>query len=132
MHDFTEAVLWSAGKGGALMRAGQKVVCIDDSNEPTAVTVNDGQLVKVRIYTNWIKAGTTYVIREVSLGVSPAGEEGQVLLLLLGVLNPPTPWKPFLEMGFNSERFTPIEEKTFERVDEVPQHAPLRRELVEV
>lgn len=95
------------------MIAGQKVICIDDSNEPFAVTVHDGHLVKVPLFRQWIKKHTTYVVRGVFLGASsPEDTGGEVGLYLLGIHNDPTPWKPFLELGFNSSRFRPIEEKT--------------------
>jgi hypothetical protein len=40
------------------------------------------------------------------------GEAGQVGLLLVGINNSPTPWKPCLELGFNSERFRVIEDRS--------------------
>lgn len=81
------------------MRVNSKVVCIDDSDKSDLK----------KIYKNWIKKDNVYVIREVQLMTNLAGEAGQVGLLLIGINNPPTPWKPFLEMGFNAERFRELE-----------------------
>lgn len=58
------------------------------------------------------KAGRTYTIRQVSVGVNWRGELGEVCLLLAELHNPRSARAPFPERGFNSERFRPLEEVT--------------------
>ena len=82
------------------MIVGQKVVCVDDS-APFHLRNH---------YTYWIKKGTTYVVREVFLGISMRGSPGEVGIYLLGIRNPCSEVPPYLERGYNSERFRPIEE----------------------
>lgn len=82
------------------MVVGQKVVCVDDKF-PIEVA---------EFYTALPKAGTVYVIRQVSIGVNWAAEPGEVCLLLIGLNNPRSSAAPFPERGFNSERFRPLEE----------------------
>ena len=86
------------------MLKGQKVVCINDSFP---------SLVKA-IYKQLPVKGKTYTIREVFLGrekVIKAGDSATVGLLLVELVNPPDPLhKGQQELGFNSERFAPLEE----------------------
>lgn len=86
------------------MIKGQKVVCINDSF--TA-------LVRA-IYKQLPVKGKTYTVREVFLGrekVIKAGDSATVGLLLVELVNPPDPLhKGQQELGFNSERFAPLEE----------------------
>ena len=86
------------------MIKGQKVVCINDGFPA---------LVKA-IYKQLPVKGKTYTIREVFLGrekVVKAGDSATVGLLLLELINPPDPLhRGQQELGFNSERFAPLEE----------------------
>jgi hypothetical protein len=97
------------------MIKGQKVVCVDDKVEPTIR----------RLYEQWIRKGTTYVIRDVMLAQNRKGEWGEVGLLLQGIVNPTQSVPPFQERSFNSERFRPIEDKTLTETVEAEQHAVL-------
>ena len=94
------------------MLKGQKVVCINDSF--TA-------LVKA-IYKQLPVKGKTYTIREVFLGrekVIKAGDSATVGLLLAELINPPDPLhRGQQELGFNSERFAPLEELPAEESSE--------------
>lgn len=86
------------------MVKGQKVVCIND-------TFSD--LVR-KLYRELPVKGVTYTIREVFLGrekVVKAGDSATIGLLLVELTNP----RDFIhkggqELGFNSERFAPLEE----------------------
>jgi hypothetical protein len=86
------------------MMKGQKVVCTND-RFPAVVRA---------IYKQLPVKGVTYTIREVFLGrekVVKAGDSATVGLLLEELVNPPDPLhKGQQELGFNSERFSPLEE----------------------
>ncbi len=86
------------------MVKGQKVVCINDQFSA---------IVRA-IYKQLPVKGVTYTIREVFLGrekVVKAGDSATVGLLLVELVNPPDPLhKGQQELGFNSERFAPLEE----------------------
>ena len=82
------------------MTVGSKVVCIDDKF-PLGIE---------KFYTALPKAGVVYVIREMSVGISLQGEEGEVCVLLVGLNNPRSNKPPFPERGFKAERFRPLDE----------------------
>lgn len=88
------------------MQVGQQVVCIDDSFP--------GPLAKY--YANLPVKGRTYTIRAVFLGrrvmhTTPGAADGEIGLLLKELLNGPDPRNVHgQELGFNSERFRPLEE----------------------
>ena len=82
------------------MTVGTKVVCIDDKF-PLGIE---------KFYTALPKAGVVYVIREMSVGISLQGEEGEVCVLLVGLNNPRSSKEPFPERGFKAERFRPLDE----------------------
>ena len=84
------------------MIVGGKVVCVDDKFPPEIL----------KFYTSLPKKDVIYVIRNVSLGVNWNCEPGEVCLYLIGLNNPKSNVPPFLERGFNSERFRPLEEKS--------------------
>ena len=63
-----------------------------------------------KFYTALPKAGVVYVIREMSVGISLHGEEGEVCVLLVGLHNPRSSTPPFPERGFKAERFRPLDE----------------------
>jgi hypothetical protein len=82
------------------MTVGTKVVCIDDKF-PLGIE---------KFYVALPKAGIVYVIREMCVGVSLQGEEGEVCVLLVGLNNPRSNKPPFPERGFKAERFRPLDE----------------------
>lgn len=82
------------------MMAGQKVVCIDDKF-PLGIE---------KFYVALPKAGVTYVIRDVTLGVNLQGEEGEIAVTLVGLHNPKSSTPPFPERAFKAERFRPLED----------------------
>jgi hypothetical protein len=90
------------------MIKGQKVVCINDTF-PALVRA---------IYKQLPVKGITYTIREVFLGrekVVKGGDSATVGLLLAELTNPQDPFHlGKQELGFSSERFAPLEEKTDE------------------
>lgn len=94
------------------MIKGQKVVCINDQF-PAIVRA---------IYKQLPVKGDTYTIREVFLGrekVVKAGDSATVGLLLVELVNPPDPLhRGQQELGFNSERFAPLEELPDEVAEE--------------
>ena len=82
------------------MTVGSKVVCVDDKF-PLGIE---------KFYTALPKAGVVYVIREMTVGISLQGEEGEVCVLLVGLNNPRSTTPPFPERGFKGERFRPLDE----------------------
>jgi hypothetical protein len=88
------------------MTVGSKVVCIDDKF-PLGIS---------KFYTALPKQGTVYVIREMCVGISLQGEEGEVCVLLVGLHNPRSNKAPFPERGFKAERFRPLEDLTEKEV----------------
>jgi hypothetical protein len=88
------------------MIKGQKVVCINDSF-PALIRA---------IYKQLPVKAATYTIREVFLGrekVVKGGDTATVGLLLVELTNPEDPFhQGKQELGFSSERFAPLEEKT--------------------
>ncbi|HLP07631.1 MAG TPA: hypothetical protein VK178_05660 [Opitutaceae bacterium] len=94
------------------MMKGQKVVCTNDSFSAVVRA----------IYKQLPVKGVTYTIRDVFLGrekVVKAGDSATVGLLLEELVNPPDPLhKGQQELGFNSERFSPLEELPDEVAEE--------------
>lgn len=95
------------------MQKGQKVVCINDTF-PTWVKF---------LYKQLPVKGTTYTVREVFLGRGKLkGGDGEVGLLLEELVNPQDPTHiDRQELGFNSERFAPLqsnEELVEEEIEE--------------
>ena len=88
------------------MIKGQKVVCINDTF-PALIRA---------IYKQLPVKGITYTIREVFLGrekVVKGGDSATVGLLLVELTNPQDPFhQGKQELGFSSERFAPLEEKS--------------------
>src|SRR5579862_2178879 len=88
------------------MQVGQQVVCVDDRFP--------GPLAKY--YQNLPVKGRTYTIRAVFIGrrvmhTAPGAADGEIGLLLKELLNGPDPRNIHgQELGFNSERFRPLEE----------------------
>lgn len=97
------------------MQKGQRVVCVNDKFPP---------IVKA-IYKQLPTKGVTYTIREVFLGrekVVKGGDSATVGILLVELVNPPDPLhKGQQELGFNSERFAPLEEMPAEQEEAVAE-----------
>jgi hypothetical protein len=83
------------------MMTGQKVVCVDDKF-PLGIE---------KFYTALPRAGVTYVIRDVSLGVSLQLEPGEVAITLVGLVNPCSDTPPYPERAFRAERFRPLDDE---------------------
>ena len=105
------------------MMVGQKVVCINDSF-PGPIR---------KLYTAVPVKGTTYVIRSVysARGIAfpskPGAADGEIGLLLVGLRNPPDPKnKHGQELGFNAERFRPLDELQQENEAEIVWASPLK------
>jgi hypothetical protein len=87
------------------MQVGQQVVCVDDSFP--------GPLAKY--YENLPVKGKTYTIRAVFIGrrvmhTAPGAADGEIGLLLQELINGPDPRnKHGQELGFNAERFRPLQ-----------------------
>lgn len=92
-----------------MFEIGEKVVCVDDKFE--------GWVRK--LYTALPRAGATYVIRDVRLGVAHrrGKREGAASVLLVGLVNPTADSKAALERGFNAERFRPLDEMKQRRLE---------------
>ncbi len=78
---------------------GDKVVCMDDKFPPDISKLYDALPVK----------DTTYVVRDIRLGINLT-LEGDVSVLLIGLVNPKADSKANLERGFRADRFRPLEE----------------------
>src|SRR5471032_2814510 len=78
---------------------GDKVVCVDYKFPPDIGKLYDALPVK----------DTTYVVRDIRLGINLT-LEGDVSVLLIGLVNPKADSKAGLERGFRADRFRPLEE----------------------
>jgi hypothetical protein len=78
---------------------GDKVVCVDDKFPPDISKLYDALPVK----------DTTYVVRDIRLGINLT-LEGDVSVLLIGLVNPKADSKSALERGFRADRFQPLQE----------------------
>lgn len=85
---------------------GDKVVCVDDKFPPDISKLYDALPVK----------DSTYVVRDVRLGINLT-MEGDVSVLLIGLVNPKADSKANLERGFRADRFRPLEELRNEKKD---------------
>jgi hypothetical protein len=92
------------------MTTGSKVVCIDGKFS---------EEIK-RFYVALPVEGVVYVIRNMQVGISPRGEEGEVCVYLVGLHNPRSSKAPFRERGFNAERFRPLEEIQGRKIEREP------------
>jgi len=78
---------------------GQRVVCINDTFSPEIA----------KMYAQLPVKGTTYRVREVYLGQeSPTAKDATCGITLFELRNPPD--ARLRELGFNSERFAPLDE----------------------
>src|SRR5271167_3011410 len=78
---------------------GDKVVCVDDKFPPDIS----------KLYTALPVKDTTYVVRDIRLGINLT-MEGDVSVLLIGLVNPKADSKSGLERGFRADRFRPLQE----------------------
>jgi hypothetical protein len=78
---------------------GDKVVCVDDKFPPDIGKLYDALPVK----------DTTYVVRDIRLGINLT-LEGDVSVLLVGLVNPKADSKAGLERGFRADRFRPLQD----------------------
>jgi len=78
---------------------GDKVVCVDDKFPPDIGKLYDALPVK----------DTTYVVRDIRMGINLT-MEGDVSVLLIGLVNPKADSKAGLERGFRADRFRPLQE----------------------
>ena len=78
---------------------GDKVVCVDDKFPPDIS----------KLYTALPVKDVTYVVRDIRLGINLT-MEGDVSVLLIGLVNPKADSKANLERGFRADRFRPLEE----------------------
>jgi hypothetical protein len=78
---------------------GDKVVCVDDKFPPDIST----------LYTALPVKDSTYVVRDIRLGINLT-MEGDVSVLLIGLVNPKADSVAGLERGFRADRFRPLEE----------------------
>src|SRR5277367_5951943 len=78
---------------------GDKVVCVDDKFPPDISNLYDALPVK----------DSTYVVRDIRLGINLT-LEGDVSVLLVGLVNPKADSTANLERGFRADRFRPLEE----------------------
>jgi hypothetical protein len=85
---------------------GDKVVCVDDKFPPDISKLYDALPVK----------DVTYVVRDIRLGINLT-LEGDVSVLLIGLVNPKADSKAGLERGFRADRFRPLEELRNEKTE---------------
>jgi hypothetical protein len=97
---------------------GDKVVCVDDKFPPDISKLYDALPVK----------DTTYVVRDIRLGINLT-MEGDVSVLLIGLVNPKADSKANLERGFRADRFRPLEELRNEKKESTT--AEEKKELVQ-
>jgi hypothetical protein len=84
---------------------GDKVVCVDDKFPPDIG----------KLYTALPVKDTSYVVRDIRLGINLT-LEGDVSVLLIGLVNPKADSKANLERGFRADRFRPLEELRDEKM----------------
>jgi hypothetical protein len=89
---------------------GDKVVCVDDKFPPDIS----------KLYTALPVKDSTYVVRDIRLGINLT-MEGDVSVLLIGLVNPKADSKANLERGFRADRFRPLEELRNEKTASKPE-----------
>ncbi|MEM9446480.1 MAG: hypothetical protein AAGA18_14135 [Verrucomicrobiota bacterium] len=97
------------------MITGQKVVCVD-GKFPLGIE---------KFYDALPKEGVTYTVRDVSLGVNLKGQEGEVAITLVELINPCSDTPPYPERGFKAERFRPLEEDEMTHTEEAEKEEEL-------
>ena len=78
---------------------GDKVVCVDDKFPPDIS----------KLYDQLPAKDSVYVVRDIRLGVNLT-LEGDVSVLLIGLVNPKADSRANLERGFRADRFRPLDE----------------------
>lgn len=81
------------------MRAGSKVICVDDKFPTDLLLFYNYLPIKDRIY----------VVRDMGVGLSSTGEQGEIVVYLEGMPNPCSSVPPHPERGFAEWRFREIE-----------------------
>lgn len=81
------------------MRAGSKVMCVNDLFHKDIIPFYKSLPIKDQ----------TYTIRDMGIGVAINGQAGEVVVYLEGMMNPCSTTPPFPERGFNAERFTELQ-----------------------
>ena len=97
---------------------GDKVVCVDDKFPPDIS----------KLYTALPVKDSTYVVRDIRLGINLT-MEGDVSVLLIGLVNPKADSKANLERGFRADRFRPLEELRNEKKASKPEEE--KKDLVQ-
>src|SRR5271169_2554816 len=97
---------------------GDKVVCVDGKFPPDISKLYDALPVK----------DSTYVVRDIRLGINLT-MEGDVSVLLIGLVNPKADSKAGLERGFRADRFRPLDELRNEQ--KASKSAEEEKELVQ-
>ena len=97
---------------------GDKVVCVDDHFPPDISQLYDALPVK----------DSVYVVRDIRLGINLT-MEGDVSVLLVGLVNPKADSKSALERGFRADRFRPLDELRSEKT--AGQSEEEKRELLQ-
>lgn len=95
------------------MRTGSKVICVDDRFKPELMLYYNCLPIKDRVY----------VVREMGVGLSATGEEGEIVVYLEGMENPRSTKPPHPERGFAEWRFREIEppKEAHETADELAE-----------
>ena len=95
------------------MQKGSRVICVDDRFPPDILAYYDNLPLKDLVY----------VVRDMGVGISVAGEPGEIVVYLEGLDNPSSLKPPYPERGFASWRFREIQPPPEESVSaEHPIH----------
>ena len=92
------------------MRAGSKVLCVDDRFPPEILVYYNSLPLKDRVY----------VVRGMGVGIALSGEPGEIVVYLEGLENPKSTKPPHPERGFAEWRFREIEPpKETEEIEDI-------------
>src|SRR5882724_6432471 len=89
---------------------GDKVVCVDDKVPPDIS----------KLYATLPVTDSTHAVRGIRLGINLT-LEGDVSVLLIGLVNPKADSKANLGRGFRADRFRPLEELRSEKTASKPE-----------
>jgi hypothetical protein len=84
-----------------------------------------------KLYIQLPVQGVTYVIRDIRLGIHHPGRQGDISLLLIGLVNPKSNSRAALERGFSETRFRPLDELHTRNTQKQPDRKPAKFEPVE-
>ena len=104
-----------------MLTVGQKVVCVDDKFIDAIK----------KLYWMLPVEGVTYVIRDLVIGQHQPGGQGDICVLLIGLVNPKANSKLAKERGFSETRFRPLEEMKDRNRETKQVSAPKTPDLVE-